>query len=393
MTVDISAERPGKAVARPARVLVVDDIEANRDLLVRRLGRLGITDVVQAADGREALDIIRSQPLDLVLLDIMMPVMTGFEVLEAMAQEGRIETLPVIVVSAMGEMEATVRAISLGAEDFLMKPFDPVLLRARILPTLEKKHLRDQMRGELARRRAEMAEARLLQLALSPPNHVDLRFAIDVLIEPAREIGGDLIDHVVLPNGQHLLALGDVSDKGAAAALMMARTHAIIRGLGSRPDAVSFLGELANAARTINETLSRGNESCMFVTMLLGLFDPASGRLDYVCCGHVPPFVRRADGAIVRLPVAGCLPLGISELASYTADSTSLAPGDTLLILSDGVTEATAPDETFFGEDRVAIWLAAGPSDPATLVAEVRGHEAGGPASDDLAVLLLRFHA
>jgi len=379
----------GKAAVRGARVLVVDDIEANRDLLVRRLARLGITDVAQANDGRAALDLIRSRAFDLVLLDIMMPIMTGFDVLEALAAEGRIEQLPVIVISAMGEMEAIVRAISLGAEDFLLKPFDPILLRARILPTLEKKQLRDRMREELARKQAELAEARSLQLALSPPPYHDERLAIDVVLEPAREVGGDLIDHIQLDNQSHVLVLGDVSDKGAAAALVMARTHAMMRGLAARPDASVLFGDLGQVATALNRELLVGNQNCMFVTMFIAVYQPAHGRLDYIRCGHVPPFLRRADGRMERLAVPGGAPLGVTDAAHYVAAAIDIAPGDRLLVLSDGVTEATAPDGELFGDERVAAWLATAPAKLESLVQAVRLHEAGAAASDDLAALLL----
>ncbi|MDQ0391158.1 PP2C family protein-serine/threonine phosphatase [Labrys monachus] len=376
-----------------ARVLVADDIEMNRELLVRRLSRLGITNVLQAADGREALDLITSVPLDLVLLDIMMPVMTGFDVLEAMAARGGTERLPVIVISAMNEMDSVVRAIELGAEDFLPKPFEPTLLRARVVTSLEKKRLRDRMREELSRKQAELTEARNLQLAFVPPPHADDSLLIDVVLEPAREVGGDLVDHVVLADGRHMLVLGDVSDKGAGAALVMARTYTLIRALAMRSDASDLFADLAQAAQALNVELSKGNPSCMFVTLLLGVFDPSDGRLAYVNCGHVPPFLRRADGTIERLDVAGGLPLGVIDIAEYKAGEGRLHPGDALLVLSDGVTEAAAPNDVLFGEHGVEAWLAAPPASLASLVSTVRAHEAGGPPSDDVAALLLRFHA
>ena len=378
----------GKA-AFSERVLVVDDVEANRDILIRRLRRIGITHIIEAADGRAALDIILSTKLDLVLLDIMMPVMTGFDVLEAMAAERRLADLPVIVISAMNEMDAVVRAISLGAEDFLLKPFDPTLLRARTIATLEKKRLRDRIGAELARKQAELGEARALQLALTPLCHRDDQCRIDVVLEPAREVGGDLIEHAILPDGRHLLALGDVSDKGAGAALVMARTHALVRSLAQRPDAAEMLSDLPRAVAELNAVLSARNDSCMFVTMLLALFDPATGLLDYVSCGHVPPFLRRADGVVERLEEGGGLALGVSECADFEMARARLEPGDALLVVSDGVTEAEAPDGGLFGEDGLARLFGAESPDLASIVAAVRRHEAGNPPSDDLCALLL----
>ncbi len=390
---DLPTITPPRARARAigARVLVVDDIEMNRDLLLRRLARLGVTDVLQAADGRAALEIMAVTTLDLVLLDIMMPVMTGFDVLEEMAAKGLIERLPVIVISAMNEMESIVRAIELGAEDFLLKPFDPTLLRARVIATLEKKQLRDSIRAELARKQTELAEARSLQLALVPGPHGDDCVHIEVVLEPAREIGGDLVDHVQLADHRHVLVVGDVSDKGAGAALVMARTHALVRGLVTRPDAPALLTDLGRAAQAINLELASNNPGCMFVTFLLAVFDPASGALDYVRCGHVPPFLRRADGRVERLDAVGGLPLGVSEDVHYAVGHQMLESGDTLLILSDGVTEAEDPGGALFGDDGVNVWLATAPTALASLVAAARAHEAGGPVSDDLAALLMRF--
>jgi sigma-B regulation protein RsbU (phosphoserine phosphatase) len=372
-----------------ARVLVVDDIEMNRDLLRRRLGRLGIKQIVEAADGAKALDLIRTTELDLVLLDIMMPVMTGFEVLEAMAHDGLTERLPVIVISAMSEMESTVRGIELGAEDFLLKPFEPTLLRARVLAVLEKKLLRDQIRDELATKQAELGEARHLQLALIPPPYSGAALSLEVVLEPAREIGGDLVDHVVISNGRHLVALGDVSGKGAGSALVMARCHALIRSLSARADAEALLTDLGQAAETLNRELAARNPSCMFLTLLLAVFDPAASRLDYVRCGHVPPYLRRVDGSVLRLDAARGLPLGLDEDARYRAHSLLVESGDVLLVLSDGVTEAANPAGTLFGDAGVKAWLATPQSTLASLVDAVRAFEAGEPAADDLSALLL----
>ncbi len=323
----------------------------------------------------------------------MMPVMTGFDVLEAMARERRTVNLPVIVISAMNEMDAIIRAIGLGAEDFLLKPFEPTLLKARVLTTLEKKRLRDRIRNELARKQTELAEARVLQLALAPPSFQDGHCQLEVVLEPAREIGGDLVDHARLPDGRHLIVLGDVSDKGAGAALVMARTHALVRSLAARPDAAALLSNPALAARELNLILSAGNDSCMFVTMLLALFDASDGRINYVSCGHVPPFLRRADGAVERLKVAGGLPLGVSDGADFAVGEAWLAPGDVLLVLSDGVTEAETPNGGMFGDEGVLDWISGASLDLASLVALVRSHEADGPPSDDVSALLLKFNA
>ena len=125
------------------RILVVDDNAANREMLGRRLEREGHR-VQLAAGGREALDLLRQQRADLVLLDVMMPEVDGYQVLQQLKADAGLRDIPVLMISAVDEIESVVRCIELGAEDYLPKPFDPVLLRARIGACLEKKRLRDR---------------------------------------------------------------------------------------------------------------------------------------------------------------------------------------------------------------------------------------------------------
>ena len=380
-----------------ARILVVDDVAENRDLLIRRLKRLELTNVDQAVNGVEALAAIAARPYDLVLLDIMMPELDGFGVLAALREQGRVNDMPVIVISAMSEIDAVVRCVELGAEDFLFKPFNPVLLRARVLASLEKKALRDQTREELSRKQHELNEARTLQLALVPAPFSgtlgEQPVTIDVVLEPAKEVGGDLVDHFRVGENLLVMLLGDVSDKGAGAALMMARTHAIFRGLAGRPDAEALFADPAKAMNLANVALSIANASCMFVTLLLGVLDLRTRELRYVRAGHVPPFHRNGTGTVARLPGAGGPPLGLFEEIPYQSATATLAADDQLLIVTDGFTEAHDPAGALYGEERIAAFMAAlqgcagKPLD--RLIAAVRGFESGRPAFDDMAAILL----
>lgn len=379
------------------RILVVDDVPENRDLLMRRLQRLGFSAIDQAANGIEALAAIAATNYDLVLLDIMMPELDGFGVLEALKKDGRINDLPVIVISALNEIEPVVRCIELGADDFIFKPFNPTLLRARVLATLEKKQMRDLTREELRRKQLELNEARTLQLSLVPPRFAGTMsgrpLAIDVVLEPAKEVGGDLVDHFPIGPDLVVLALGDVSDKGAGAALMMARTHAMTRALAGRPDAAELFGAPERAVSLLNAALAEGNSGCMFVTFLLATLHVASGRLTYVRAGHIPPYHRNADGALARLDRLSGPPLGLDESAGYKPDTVSLSAGDRLLVVTDGFTEANDPAGALYGDQRVTDFVASlQPSEPEPLqrlLVDVRQFEAGRPASDDTAAILL----
>jgi class 3 adenylate cyclase len=149
-----------------ARLLAVDDDDMNRDMLVRRLQKLGY-DVTEAATGRMALTRLKENNYDLVLLDILMPDLDGFQTLEFMKADPRLRHIPVIMLTALDDVESNVRCIEAGAEDYVPKPFNPVILRARITASLEKKRLRDQEQALLDQLQIERANAeRLLQNVL-----------------------------------------------------------------------------------------------------------------------------------------------------------------------------------------------------------------------------------
>ncbi|MDJ0518729.1 MAG: adenylate/guanylate cyclase domain-containing protein [Trichodesmium sp. MO_231.B1] len=148
-------------------VLVVDDNQVNRDLLARRVTRHGHV-VSSANNGFQALEMMRSQAFDLVLLDIMMPEMNGYQVLETLKADPALRYIPVIMISAVDDIDSIVRCIELGAEDYLSKPFNPVLLKARINACLEKKRLRDQEQAYLKRLAEEQEKSERLLLNILP---------------------------------------------------------------------------------------------------------------------------------------------------------------------------------------------------------------------------------
>jgi sigma-B regulation protein RsbU (phosphoserine phosphatase) len=383
-----------------ARILVVDDIADNRDLLMRRLRRLGVLKITEASDGAEALEAIFRENFDLVLLDIMMPNVSGFEVLERLNAAGRLADLPIVVVSALNEIDPVVRCIELGAEDFIFKPLNPTLLRARVLATLEKKFLRDATRDELRRKRSELAEARILQLALKPAGFDGpfggRRLRVDTILEPALEVGGDIVDHFRVSDSRWAILIGDVSDKGAGAALMMARTHALFRSLSSSAGDARIFDAPENAVGLVNVALSNNNARYMFVTLFFAILDVATSRLLYVRAGHVIPFLRHADGSTDRLSAGGGIPLGIDEKAHYTSAVVDFVPGDELVAVTDGITEAFDADEAAYGEDKLEAFVKRTDRSRidmlADLLASVRLFAGERAQSDDIAAIHLVLH-
>ena len=163
----IAAKEADRAAVQPSRILVVDDNASNRDLLSRRLQRQGHT-VLQAENGTIALAVVEKEALDLVLLDLMMPGISGYDVLASLKSDPRFRELPVIMISALSELDSVVRCIEAGADDYLAKPFDPTLLRARVGSSLEKKHMRDREREMVEALRIEKERSEHLLLNILP---------------------------------------------------------------------------------------------------------------------------------------------------------------------------------------------------------------------------------
>ena len=386
--------------AAPA-LLVVDDNEDNRYMLTRRLEREGYANLTTAADGREALELLRRQQFDLVLLDIMMPEMDGYQVLEHLKAEPRLRDLPVIMISAVDEIESVIRCIELGAEDYLPKPFNATILRARVGASLEKKRLRDEVRMSLDHLERELNLARALQLSMVPTEFPEpsAQYPVGVYatLQPARQVGGDLYDCFWIAPGRLCLVVADVSDKGASAALYMARTKTAIRLLAQFPrDHARGAPRATELVRRVNEHLSQDNPHSMFVTLFVCLVDARTGELEWCNAGHNPPYLVAPDGTIARLPAGSGMPAGIDATFTGVSETAQLVPGATLFLFTDGVTEAANDKREFFGEARLEAGLRSfagrAPEElvPAVLQ-QVREFAGAAAPSDDIAILACRW--
>jgi len=384
-------------------LLVVDDNEDNRYTLTRRLTREGYTNLSTATNGREALDLLQSTPFDLVLLDIMMPDMNGYEVLERMKAGAGLRDIPVIMISALSEIDSVIRCIELGAEDYLPKPFNPTLLRARISATLEKKALRDEVRASLARLEEELDAARKLQLGMLPsvfpPHTAERPVAVHASMEPAREVGGDLYDCFYTAENTFCFLVGDVSGKGAPAAMFMARTRSLVR-MAIELWHLAGNDQIAPARifEAVNRELCQNNEDRMFVTIFLGLLDTQTGALAYCNAGHPVPYIVRAAGEIEQIPGKPELPLGVRSTAAYRTDVLTLRPGDTVIVVSDGVVEAMNAEGAHYTQERLDADLRSANNVPVVelvqkITQNVQVFTGAAPKADDVTVLALRWRS
>jgi phosphoserine phosphatase RsbU/P len=391
--------RPVRGIvgASPPAILVVDDNEDNRLVVEGRLNALGFTDVSMAQSGEQALQLVRARRFHLVLLDVMMPGIDGMRVLEVMRDEGHTAVTSVIMLSASDEMSRVIRCIELGAEDYLVKPLNSTLFAARVRATLEKKALNDFAREQLRQLEDQLATARELQLGMLPDalDSATEPITVHAVLEPALQVGGDLCDFFRDGAGGLWFAVGDVSGKGAAAALFMARTWSLLRtilGHGATRPGRQAPGDVMTR---VNDALCVANAGSMFATLLIGRLEEATGVLSYANAGHQHPYLLGGQGVRVLSGAVPQLPAGAWPGTAYETQREKLAPGEAVFVYSDGLTEAENANHMQYGEDRLRRDLEELRSLPGgRLVAEilrrVRTHCGERAQSDDIAALVAR---
>jgi serine phosphatase RsbU (regulator of sigma subunit) len=330
------------------KILLVDDEPLNLDYLAQELEDREV-EILTAANGQEAMEVItRFQP-DMIFLDIHMPEMDGFAVLEHLKADLATNSIPVVIISAATDMSNIVKGIELGAEDFLPKPFNPVLLHARLNAGLEKKRLRDIERLYTQSLERELEIGRRIQAGFLPQKIPQpTGWEIEAYFCPAREVAGDFYDAFNLAEGQLALVIGDVADKGVGSALYMALYRSLLRATmlvdtftASATDLSPEL-RLRQAVTLVNNYLCETHPANMFATIFAGVLDPASGKLWYVNAGHERPYILR-DGVIhASLDSTGPL-VGVFEDIEYRLASLQLVAGDSLILYSDGILDAQNP--------------------------------------------------
>jgi phosphoserine phosphatase RsbU/P len=240
----------------------------------------------------------------------------------------------------------------------------------------------------------ELEHAALIQRSMLPceippfPNRTD--FELHASMSPAREIGGDLFDFFLLDQDHLAFAIGDVSGKGAPAALFMAVTRTLLRATAQNQKGP------AECFNYMNDTLCENNSNGMFVTLFYGVLNTATGDLVFANGGHNFPYLFSLDGKIRKISEKGGPMLGVLEGANYRTLATRIQPGEGILLYTDGVTEAVNCSNEFFGEDRLESYLSRQASGSAQALVDglqetVKTFAKGKPQADDITVLVLRF--
>jgi sigma-B regulation protein RsbU (phosphoserine phosphatase) len=366
------------------RILVGDDqadvLEALR-LLLKGAGYESVLVDSPQALLRAAL----AQPFDLILMDLNYARDTtyGAEGLDLLSNlEAQQNSAPVIVMTAWGNVELAVEAMRRGACDFVQKPWD----NARLLATIRKQADEGSAKMMDDRRvKSELEIARNVQQKLFPNQSrrlAGLDYAGQCI--PAREVSGDYYDFLDTGDRGLGFVLADVSGKGVAAALLMANLQACFRSQSQ-----DALRQPASMLRSVNKLFYESTPPEHFATLFFGAYDDRTRRLRYANCGHLPPFLLRADGRVERLPATATV-LGVFKEWSSEESVVDLAPGDTLVLFSDGVTEAGVETEAEFGDDGLLAVIRANQGASAETLVNAIISAVAGEKEDDVTVVAIR---
>lgn len=382
------------------KILSVDD-ELDLELLLtqyfRRKIRKGEYEFRFAHNGLEALTmLLKEKDFDIILSDINMPEMDGLSLLTKI-NEMRNPALKCIMVSAYGDMGNIRQAMNNGAFDFATKPIDLDDLSLTIEKAVEQITYIKKMQQEhnqLESIKGDLAVAREIQQAILPrifPPFPENSHQLDIAasMNAAKDVGGDFYDFFRIDADRIGFVIADVSGKGVPAAIFMAVSRTLIRATGLRGVKPSECMSYSN------NLLSEESVSSMFVTVFYGIYNIRTGEVTYTNAAHNPPYVIKAGGSVKKFPYSQNIIAGIVKDYHFTEETLQLEPGDTLLLYTDGVTEAINTKEEEYGEERLESLLRNASKTNCQQVidmvkADVKAFEGDAEQSDDITLLALK---
>ena len=342
----------------PIKILSVDD-ENDLELLLtqyfRRKIRKGEYEFSFAHNGLEALTLLlKNKDYDIILSDINMPEMDGLTMLTKI-NEMQNPALKCIMVSAYGDMGNIRQAMNSGAFDFATKPIDLDDLSVTIEKAIEQiQYIKtmQQEHNQLESIKGDLAVAREIQQAILPrifPPFPENSGELDIAasMNAAKDVGGDFYDFFRIDDDKIGFVIADVSGKGVPAAIFMAVSRTLIRATGIR-------GVTPSECITYsNDLLAKESANNMFVTVFYGIYNIKTGEVTYTNAGHNPPYLMKADGTIEQLPLSKDIVVGALDDFQFSEETLQLEHGDTLLLYTDGVTEAINVNDEEYGEKRL----------------------------------------
>lgn len=385
-------------------ILVVDDQLSNREVLSRMLVASGLS-VTQAQHGAEAIEILRTPPakdttaIDVVLLDVMMPIQDGYATLLEIKSDPFLRHLPVIMISALDELDSVIRCIEIGAEDYLAKPFNPTLLKARLGASLEKKLLRDaeqthllQIESTQKRLSKELDDAAKYLCAIFPtPTQAPL--LVDWKHQSCSELGGDAFGYHWIDENHFAVYLLDVCGHGVGASLLSASAINVIRN-GYLP--VADMRQPNQVLAAVNDMFLMDRQNNMFFTLWYGVYNRSTQTLAYGGAGHPDAILRMPTDQgtkLEKLPSTGPI-IGIMEGMDYDQLSIHVPDESALIVMSDGCFEVIQKDGTMMDTAIFDSYLLNSATDPKALESwfmECQSRRGDEILDDDFTLVRARF--
>ena len=388
----------------PASILVVDDSAMMRRVLIQSLEKIGFTTIIPAASGEEALEVLSRSRVDLVVLDIEMPGMNGLAVLWMMKRDPLLKETPVIVISGSDELETAATCIEAGAEDYLHKPYNPTILRARVESSLEKKRLRDldRLRVFEIQREKELLEKTQKRLSkelddaakyvrsilpdpVATPSHT-----IDWYYEPTGELAGDSFGYHHIDDDHLAIYLLDVCGHGVGAALLSVSAINAIRTAGIK--GVDFL-EPSAVLEGLNEAFPMDRNNDMYFTIWYGVYHVPTRTLCHASAGHPPALLLHPNKEVLEVNEPGMI-TGLMPGTRYKSSSLEIPPDSKLLVICDGTYEVKKPDGAWleFSEFKEFLEKHGRKKDLFQQLLEwIRSMNGPGPLADDFSIIKIHF--
>ena len=354
------------------RILLIDDDPLVREYTRVRLAAEGFS-VITADSGRDGIALAEGELPDLILLDIRMPGMDGYEVCTALKKSELTRDIPVFFLSAQGDTKNRVQGLDIGADDFIQKPFNPDELFARIRARMRIAELEKENRHLLAAERAvnerlaaalaelkekddllmeELRLARRIQEGLLPVRLLEVSGAdFAARYRPSGEIGGDLYDVIPISKTEFGVMIADVSGHGVPAALVAAMTKVTLSTWAN------VISSPAKLLKKINEEMTPLLRLGQFLTMLFGVVNVETRTLRFATAGHPGPIVVRRDGKTEQVEAAGLVIGAVrtdtGTLSEPQETEVTLRPGDRIVFYTDGLTEVHNEAAELYGEERL----------------------------------------
>lgn len=372
------------------KILVIDDSKLNRTVVKDILSNMNMI-ITEASDGEEGLEKIYNNKFDLILLDIIMPKIDGFDFLVKFKEYVKDEFIPVILMTGSDELNSKIKGLNIGADDFLIKPLNEKELAARVKSLLRLKSAHSELYQKNQLIQKELESAKMIQQFVIPKNFADIEYPkISGKYIPIEDIGGDFYDCYKIFDRDVGIVIADVTGHGIPAALIMSMTKMIFSIFSP------FIDSTSNLLKRVNKEMRGLLLDYQYITAFYIIYDAEKNSITYSNAGHSRPlFYRRRNDRILALDADGFF-IGIHDDTQYEEKSLRVEKGDRILLYTDGMTEIKNHNKEEFGESRLAESIRknrdiTGEEFCESLLNEIKKFAPLSERNDDIAFLNIEF--